>query len=413
MAKEVILTGLRANSEFHLGNYLGGILPMVELQKKHAGKYQLNMFVPDLHSFTTPIDHGKLYEQTHANLKIFVAAGLNIDDPDTFIYRQSYIPAHSELAWILNCFTGFGELSRMTQFNEKTSNYAKQNQIATEANKIAKKIGFDSLHIWNDEVEKFSISSKHKPTEEESKRMFELLNQLFSFKASETAEPSAGLFTYPVLMAADILLYGAKWVPVGEDQRQHVEFARDLAGRINSKFGEIFIMPAKNEDQLKFVGANPAIRIRSLRKPKYKMSKSVDDPAGTIMLSDNPEEAFKKIMSAETDSENCIRYESSSPTGVKFNDQPGVSNLIQILALLRGAAIKDVAMEYKGQTSYLPLKTATADAVKAFLIDFQSKFAAVDDAKLSNKLEADEEAMRQVADATLLKVQKAVGLRPA
>src|SRR3990172_11893584 len=119
--KEVILTGLRSNSAFHIGNYLGAILPMVKMQKQHAGTYQLNMFIPDLRSYTTPIDHGTLYEQTLKNLKVFVAAGLDINDPDTFVYRQSYIPAHSELTWILDCFSYFGELSRMTQFKEKTS----------------------------------------------------------------------------------------------------------------------------------------------------------------------------------------------------------------------------------------------------------------------------------------------------
>src|SRR3990167_7516871 len=120
MSKEVILTGLRSNDEFHLGNYLGAILPMVQLQQKHAGQYQLNMFIPDLHSFTTPIDHNKLYKQTLENLKAFVAAGLDIDQSDTFIYRQSYIPAHSEMTWILGCFSGFGEVSRMTEFKDKT-----------------------------------------------------------------------------------------------------------------------------------------------------------------------------------------------------------------------------------------------------------------------------------------------------
>src|SRR3990167_9040432 len=119
MAKDVILTGLRSNDEFHIGNYLGAILPMVKLQQIHAGQYQLNMFVPDLHSFTTPIDHGKLYGQTHQNLKIFVAAGLDIDQPDTFIYRQSYIPAHSELTWILSCFSYFSDLARMSEFKTK------------------------------------------------------------------------------------------------------------------------------------------------------------------------------------------------------------------------------------------------------------------------------------------------------
>src|SRR6185436_6124113 len=109
MAKDVVLTGLRSNAEFHLGNYLGAIKPMVELQQKHAGDYQLNMFIPDLHSITTPIDHGKLYEQTAKNLKVFVAAGLDIKQSDTFIYRQSYIAAHSEMTWLLDCFAYFGE----------------------------------------------------------------------------------------------------------------------------------------------------------------------------------------------------------------------------------------------------------------------------------------------------------------
>src|SRR5436190_11530468 len=122
MAKEVILTGLRSNAEFHLGNYLGAILPMVDLQKKHAGQYQLNMFIPDLHSFTTPIDHGSLYDQSLKNLKVFVAAGLDIEQPDTNIYRQSYVPPHSELTWILDCFTYMGELTRMTQFKDKATN---------------------------------------------------------------------------------------------------------------------------------------------------------------------------------------------------------------------------------------------------------------------------------------------------
>src|SRR3990167_8826845 len=233
MRKEVILTGLRSNDEFHLGNYLGGILPIVQQQKKHAGKYQLNMFIPDLHSFTTPIDHGKLYEQTHQNLKIFVAAGLDIEQHDTFIYRQSYIPAHSELTWILDCFTGFGEMSRMTEFKDKSQT-----------------VGDDRITL--------------------------------------------GLFNYPVLMAADILLYGAKWVPVGDDQRQHVEFARDIAIRMNNKFGELFVLPADNKRQLKFSGREEPVRIRSLRNPKKKMSKSVEDPAGTIMLSDKPETAAEK-----------------------------------------------------------------------------------------------------------------------
>ena len=343
MAKEVILTGLRANSEFHLGNYLGAILPMVKLQKKHAGKYQINMFVPDLHSFTTPIDHDKLYEQTIQNLKVFVAAGLDIDDPDTFIYRQSYIAPHSELTWILDCFTGFGEASRMTEFKDKSQT-----------------VGDDRITV--------------------------------------------GLFNYPVLMSADILLYGAKWVPVGDDQRQHVEFARDIASRLNNKFGELFVLPADNTEQLKFSGRSEPVRIRSLRNPEKKMSKSVEDPAGTIMLSDNPADAAKKVMEATTDSDASIRF--------NFEKQPGVSNLLQIMALISDKSQSEVNAQWEGKTSYGDLKTAVAKAVQDLLTGLQSKVAVIDEAKLLQKLEADEEAMTKVADATLLKVQKAVGLRP-
>ncbi len=341
MSKPVILTGLRANGEFHLGNYLGAILPMVELQQAHAGEYQLNMFVPDLHSFITPIDHDKLYQQSLHNLKIFAASGLDMTNPDIFIYRQSYISAHSELAWILECFAYMGELSRMTQFKDK----AEQQDTA-----------------------------------------------------------NAGLFNYPVLMAADVLLYGAKWVPVGEDQRQHVELTRDIASRLNNKFGELFTLPEPWDEQLKFASREAGIRIRSLRNPDKKMSKSVDDPNGTIMLSDAPEAAAKKIMSAETDSVGTVHLD--------FEKQPGISNLLQILALLTKRSLQEVTGEWEGKTSYGELKSAVAEQVQSFLSDLQTKLAQVDEPALLAKLEQDETSMRAVANQTLLKVQQAVGLRP-
>ena len=341
MKKEVVLTGLRSNSEFHIGNYLGAILPMVELQKKHAGQYQLNMFIPDLHSFTTPIAHGTLYEQTIQNLKVFVAAGLDIEQPDTFIYRQSYIPAHSELTWILDCFAYFGEMSRMTEFKEK---------------------------------------------------------------AADQTNVSVGLFNYPVLMAADILLYDAKWVPVGEDQRQHVEFTRDLAIRMNNKFGKLFILPEENKKQAEFAGRNDPVRIRSLRNPEKKMSKSIEDPAGTIMLTDKPDEAAKKVLSATTDSLAHIKYD--------WQKQPGVTNLLQMLALLTHGSQEYINQEWQGKSSYNELKSEVAERVKQLLTELQYKLSQTETAKLMKKLEEDETAMSQVAQATLLKVQKAVGLRP-
>jgi tryptophanyl-tRNA synthetase len=335
MSKPVILTGLRANNDLHLGNYLGALLPMVELQKKYAGQYQINLFVPDLHSFTTPIDHSKLYEQTMHNLKLFVAAGVDIDNPDTFIYRQSYIPAHSELTVILNSFTYMGELSRMTQFKEKSE---KQDSI------------------------------------------------------------SAGLFDYPVLMAADILLYGAKYVPVGDDQTQHVELARDIALRLNNKFGELFALPKPEKEQIAFAQQQTRLRIRDLADPLKKMSKSDDSGKGVIFLGDSPEEAAKKVMSATTDSLGKVGHD--------YEKQPGISNLLDIYEALGGNP-----EDFIGQEQYGPLKQAVADKVKEFLTDFQAKLAEVDEDKLHAKLKSSEKAMNEMANATLLKVQQAVGLR--
>lgn len=369
MAKDVVLTGLRSNAEFHLGNYLGAMLPMVKLQQKHAGDYQINMFLPDLHSIITPIEHGKLYEQTHQNLKVFVAAGLDIDQPNTFIYRQSYIPAHSELTWILDCFTYFGELNRMTEFKDKVRNLR------------------DS---FADGLEPFGNIGGM--SAEELNKTDKLLEPI------KDANISVGLFNYPALMACDILLYGAKYVPVGEDQRQHIEYTRDIAMRMNKRFGDLFVVPANNAEQLKFSGRDEPVRVRSLRNPEKKMSKSVDDPAGTIMLSDKPEDAVKKVMSATTDNEAKV----GKPD---FESRPGVANLFQIYKLLGGEA--DCS-----EMSYKEFKESVAKTVSDFLSDLQSKLAEVDEQKLMKKLEDDEAAMRKVADATLLKVQKAVGLRP-
>jgi tryptophanyl-tRNA synthetase len=240
MTKPVILTGLRANNDLHIGNYLGALLPLVDMANQKAGEYQVNIFVPDLHSFTTPIDHSRLYGQIMNNLKVYVAAGLPLDNADVHIYRQSYIPAHSELAWILDCFTGFGEMSRMTQFKDKTA-----------------KLNDDRI--------------------------------------------SVGLFNYPVLMAADILLYDSSFVPVGDDQTQHVEFARDIAMRLNNQFGELFIVPKPVKEQHAFFGKDQGLRIKDLIDPSKKMSKSDESGRGVIFLTDTPEAARKKIMSATTD----------------------------------------------------------------------------------------------------------------
>lgn len=346
MSKEVILTGLRANNVLHIGNYLGAILPMVSLQHKLAGQYQINMFVPDLHSFTTPIDHDDLYENSLDNLKVYVAAGLDLDSRDTYIYRQSYISAHSELTWILDCFTGFGEMSRMIQFKEKS-------------------------------------------------------------KSSSGA--SVGLFNYPVLMAADILLYGARWIPVGDDQRQHVEITRDIAERINEKFKSvypdgIFVLPEPTKKQNEFIQLDSGLRVRDLVTPTKKMSKSDETGKGVIFLNEDPSVAAKKVMSATTDNVGVINFD--------WANQPGVTNLLQMLALLSGRDQASVNADWIGKTSYGELKQAVAKQVEIFLNAFQVAYNDVNVAKLITKLEADEAAMTKVANAQLLKAQRAVGLRP-
>lgn len=342
MTKQVILTGIRSNEEPTIANYLGAMMPIVDMQRKFAGQYQINMFVPDLHSFTTPIDHTNLYRNSLNNLKYFIAAGLDINNSDTYIYRQSYIPAHSELTWILDCFAYFGEMKRMTQFKEKSS------------------------------------------------------------ENSESV--SVGLFNYPVLMAADILLYGAKYVPVGEDQFQHLEITRDIATRFNNKFGEIFVIPEPTKVQTEFINRDNGMRIRNLTDPTKKMSKSATDEKSKILLIDNPDVAAKKIMGATTDSLACVKYD--------MKNQPGITSLLQMLAALTGRTQEEVNKEWEGEASYGKFKTAVAEAVRNFLTEFQARLNATTDEILLAKLEQSERELTITANATLLKAQQAVGLRP-
>jgi len=178
-----MLTGLRANNDLHIGNYFGALLPLVDMASKHAADYQINLFLADLHSFVTPVDHDSLQKQIRDTVRLYAAAGLPLDNPSIDLYRQSYVPAHSELAWILNCFTGMGQMNRMTQYKDKSQ-----------------KLGDDQINV--------------------------------------------GLYDYPVLMASDILLYNANYVPVGQDQTQHLEYTRDISERMNAKFGrELVVVP--------------------------------------------------------------------------------------------------------------------------------------------------------------------------
>lgn len=343
MDKPVVLTGLRANNDLHIGNYFGALLPMIDMAKHRSSEYQVNLFVPDLHSFTTPIDHSTLQDQITHNLRLYVAAGLDVQNPDIHIYRQSHVPAHSELTWILDCFTGMGEMNRMTQFKDKSA-----------------KLSEDRI--------------------------------------------SVGLFNYPVLMAADILLYNATYVPVGDDQTQHLEYTRDIALRLNNQFGDILTVPHPVAKQHAFFGKDQGLRIRDLIDPTKKMSKSDESGRGIIFLGDEPAAAAKKIMGATTDSFGEIQFDPK--------ERPGITNLLQILSLITGKTQEEVNQTWVGQTQYGDFKKAVAEAVAQFLTGFQARLAAVDDIALQTKLESSEIAMRKLSGQTLLRVQQAVGLRP-
>jgi tryptophanyl-tRNA synthetase len=199
------------------------------------------------------------------------------------------------------------------------------------------------------------------------------------------------------------LLYGARYVPVGDDQSQHLEFARDIAVRLNNQFGNLFVVPKPVKEQHEFFGKDQGLRIRDLVDPTKKMSKSDESGRGIIFLGDSPEEAAKKIKSATTDSLGRIDFMNE--------EQIGIRNLLQILALTRGQGYAETAEPYQGSEMYGSLKAAVAEAVGIFLKDFQDRLAQVDEAQLMAKLEADEAAMNEIANATLYKVQQAVGLR--
>ena len=335
---KTILTGIRSNSVLTLGNYLGALLPMVRLANKYSKDCNINIFVPDLHSIISDVD-GDLRENIIRTIKYYLAAGLEINE-NVHIYRQSYVPAHSELCWILNCVATMGETSRMIQYKEKSN-------------------GQESCNV--------------------------------------------GIFDYPILMAADILLYDASYIPIGEDQFQHIELTRNLAIRFNNRFGEIFTVPVKTSDQAKFMGVNEGIRIRDLLNPEKKMSKSTKAENSKIMLDDEPAKAAKKIMSATTDSVGKVKFDM-------FN-QPGISNLLQIEALVNDVPLQEVVGAWAGETCYGELKKKVAESVAGLLTEFQAKLDTISNEQVYELLEKGEKYANEVANAKLLEAQKAFYLR--
>ncbi len=326
--KKVMLSGIQPSGELHIGNYLGPLIHWPEMIEE----YDCYFFLADLHTLTVRQEPAELRKRVLKLLANYIAVGLDPEKCTLFI--QSHVPAHSQLSWVLNCYTMFGELSRMTQFKDKSAKHA------------------DNIN--------------------------------------------AGLFTYPVLMAADILIYQPDFVPVGEDQRQHVEICRDIAERFNGIYGETFKVP---EPYISKVGA----RIMSLNQPESKMSKSA--PEGCVFLLDKPEDIMRKFKRAITDSdtENCVRYDPEH--------KPGVANLMQIYGSATGKTYEEIEREFDG-LGYGAFKPAVGEAVVETLrpIREETERLLADKAYLESVYRAGAEKAAYVAGKTLRKVYKKVGL---
>ena len=326
--KKVMLSGIQPSGELHIGNYLGPLIHWPEMIEE----FDCYFFLADLHTLTVRQEPAELRKRVLKLLASYIAVGLDPEKCTLFI--QSHVPSHSQLAWVLNCYTMFGELNRMTQFKDKSAKHA------------------DNIN--------------------------------------------AGLFTYPVLMAADILIYQPDFVPVGEDQRQHVEICRDIAERFNGIYGETFKVP---EPYISKVGA----RIMSLNQPDSKMSKSAPD--GCVFLLDKPEDIMRKFKRAITDSdtENCVRYDPEH--------KPGVANLMQIYGSATGKTYEEIEREFDG-LGYGAFKPAVGEAVVEILrpIREETERLLADRAYLESVYRAVAEKAAYVAGKTLRKVYKKVGL---
>lgn len=326
--KKTLLSGIQPSGNLHLGNYLGAVKNWAALPDEFNCFY----FMADLHTLTVRQNPAELRRRSTTQLAQYIACGL--DPEKNVLFLQSHVHEHAELGWILNCYTMFGELSRMTQFKDKCAKNA------------------DNIN--------------------------------------------GGLFTYPSLMAADILLYQADYVPVGEDQKQHCELTRDIANRFNNLYGETFKVP---EPYIPKVGA----RIMSLGNPTSKMSKS--DPTGCVFLMDSPEEIARKFKRAITDSdtERCVRYDPEN--------KPGVANLMNIYASVTGKSFDEIESEFAGN-GYGVFKPAVGDAVIETLRPIREEAERILADKAYLKQVYTDGAMKasSVARKTLRKVYKRVGL---
>jgi tryptophanyl-tRNA synthetase len=316
-------SGIQPTGTIHLGNYLGALRTWVDLQQTTDGIY----CIVDLHALSVPREPGDIRRATLEVGRLLLSVGI---DPDqSILFVQSRVREHTELAWLMQCSAGFGELRRMTQFKEKSES--------------------------NDFV-------------------------------------SAALFTYPALQAADIVLYDTDIVPVGDDQRQHLELTRDITQRFNSRYGDVLVVPEHRISEV-------AARIMDLQYPHNKMSKSADSPQGTVLLTDTEAEIAKKFKRAVTDNDAVVRYDPEN--------KPGVSNLLSILAAARGT---DPVSEADHYTQYGPLKADTAEAIIELLRPVRKRYEELDDAAVADLLAIGQAKAQEKATEVMDRVRAAVEL---
>jgi tryptophanyl-tRNA synthetase len=333
MTKPNLLSGMQPSAgSLHLGNYLGALVNWAEMQYDYNAYY----VIVDLHAITVPQEPEELRTNSRRTAAQYIAAGIDVTKSALFV--QSHVPAHAQLAWVLNCITGFGEASRMTQFKDKSQ-----------------KAGADTA--------------------------------------------SVGLFTYPILQAADILLYQPKAVPVGEDQRQHIELTRDLAMRFNSRFGDTFTIPEA-------VILKETAKIFDLQNPTAKMSKSATDPKGLINIMDDNNTILKKIKSAVTDTDGIIKFDREA--------KPGVSNLLGIHSAISGRSIESLEEEFAGE-GYGALKAEVADVVIAAIEPIRERTQELmsDQTELDRLLADGADRANALAEDTLAMVYDAIGFLKA
>lgn len=327
IARKRIYSAIQPSGQLTLGNYLGALRNFPKLQNDYDCVY----CIANMHSLTVRQDPVELRERIYSLLSLYLACGL--DPEKNVLYLQSHVHEHAELAWILNCYTYNGELSRMTQFKDKSSKHA------------------DNIN--------------------------------------------AGLFTYPVLMAADILLYQSDFVPIGQDQKQHLELSRDIADRFNKLYGQTFVVPAP-------LISKQGARIMSLQEPSKKMSKSDTNTSNFVLLTEAPEAIMKKFKKAVTDSEAEVRYDEEN--------KPGVSNLINIYGAVTDKSVSDVEKEFEG-ARYGDFKMAVGQAVIDALTPIREKYEQLmnDKAYLNSVLKSGREKASEIASATLYDVYEKVG----